>query len=66
MSKALKSIEEHNKERWHLATMRSPNGVACPACGHELRDSDELLIATYPAKKCVHCPACDWKGTVLA
>lgn len=68
---ALKSLDEFNRERqemWKALTDSSrPNGIACPKCGKELRDTFPFeKLASCPASKRVHCPACNYSGTRLA
>jgi len=60
-------------ERWNAgvrhqnqeASNRS-NGIACPKCGAELRDTLPIVILTSaPPRKDVNC-VCGWKGTRVA
>jgi hypothetical protein len=64
----LVSLDEHNSEAWDTRTgwfsnEPKPNGIECPECGEELMDTNpnETLIS-YPAKKNVHCPKCEYRG----
>lgn len=68
----LKSLDEHNEERRRAyaemwAALRRPraNGIACPRCGRELRDSDpSSQLATSPPQYATHCAAegCNYSG----
>ena len=67
---SLKSLEAFNEEarrRHRLATEPHGNGIACPKCGAELRDSNPMMMLTSdPPQMNVHCPACDYYGTRVA
>ena len=69
---ALKTLEEHQAERWKAydvakKTQPHPNGIACPTCGAELWDSSPMVILTSnPVQKNIHCPACGFIGYALA
>lgn len=44
-----------------------PSGIACPACGSELVDSDpSMTLMSNPPQKNVACPACGFTGYRLA
>jgi hypothetical protein len=60
------SLEEHNKKHGTLYDFTRPrrNGIACPACGCELIDSNpSTVLASYPPQYRVHCSSCDYHGT---
>lgn len=67
----LVSLEEHDRRRLaeieaELDEMRHGrlNGIACPRCGAELRDSaPPLVMMSLPPQVQVHCPGCGWIGT---
>ena len=40
-------------------------GIACPKCGHEMRDTNVSLMSN-PARKEIFCIKCDNTETVLA
>jgi DNA-directed RNA polymerase subunit RPC12/RpoP len=43
------------------------NGIACPACGSELHDSDPYVtLASNPPQKNVSCEQCGYQGYRLA
>lgn len=43
------------------------NGIACPACGAELYDSNPMITLTsMPLQKNVHCSKCDYIGYRIA
>ena len=67
------SLEEYNTERLaaynRVMAMSRPhaNGIACPACGEELWDSNPTArLASHPPQRHVHCPACEYRGYRLA
>lgn len=67
MSKILKSLDDHNNERLETAitfTSSYPrfNGIACPACGNELYDTDMSVLASIPPQKNTHCGRCNYRG----
>lgn len=67
MSK-LKSLADHNSqcETRPQNSVPHPNGIACPACGKELWDSNpSLTLTSNPPKKNVHC-GCGYHGYRLA
>lgn len=74
MSKKLKTLDEHNAEKWiSQSEMESlwgkprPNGIACPNCWDELYDSQpNVTLTSNPAQKNVHCEGCGYKGYRLA
>lgn len=61
----MKSLEEHNLERleeFHKP-LETKNGIACPKCGEELRDTTpHLVLTSYPPQKNVHCETCGYRG----
>lgn len=69
----MKTLELHNDERYEvfreLDAMNKPhaNGIECPECGKELRDSDPMCVLTSnPPQKNVHCPSCGYSGYRVA
>ena len=49
------------------STKPTPNGIACPTCGHELLDSCPMQeITTNTPLKRIRCPNCGYKGTRVA
>ena len=61
----MKTIKEHNEEahkytiRQHQQTM--PAGVACDKCGTEMNYTNfNVVLASYPPKKTVVCPNCNY------
>lgn len=68
----LVSLDEHNSNAWStqvnmFSNEPKPNGIACPKCGNELMDTNPMITLTsYPAKKDVHCPKCEYKGYRIA
>ena len=68
----MRSLEEHNTERLELfaelldAMKPQPNGIACPACGLELWDSDPgTTLTSNPPQKNIHC-SCGYSGYRIA
>jgi hypothetical protein len=67
------SLEQHNIKRWkyykeqELIRYRSrANGIACPACGSELRDTrGNVHLTSIPPKIRVECGTCTFTGTRL-
>lgn len=44
-----------------------PNGIACVKCGNELSDTTpNMVCASLPPQKNVHCPKCGWHSFRLA
>jgi len=73
MSKQLKSLNDHDAERWNAhqelqrLSRRHPNGIACPKCGAELNDSNpSRTLLSNPPQKDVDCGACGYRGCRLA
>lgn len=69
----LKSLADHDAEKLAQLTAgalgRPPtgNGIACPACGEELQDSEpQVTLTSNPPTKAIHCPACGYHGFRLA
>jgi len=66
MSKQLISLEVHNAARsasYKFDNSPEPNGIECPQCGHELVDSNPMVVLTsMPAQKNVHCLTCRYRG----
>ena len=68
----LKTLTQHNKERYEsfmteMSPEPIPNGIACPACGEELVDSDPMSTLTMsPPMKRIHCPKCNFRSTRFA
>ena len=69
----LKSLNEHNTERWkqNEKLQRSfephPNGIECPVCKLELWDSNPTVtLASCPPQKNIHCPGCGYQGYRIA
>lgn len=64
MTKKLKSLTEYNKEKQQLYSTSldsSLNGIECPECGSELRDSRPMVsLTSWPPKKEVHCNSCGY------
>lgn len=69
MKTKLKTLEEHNQNKWqaHLSFTSKfgqpcKNGIACPKCGEEMLDScPETILTSNPPKKDIHCN-CGYKG----
>ena len=71
MEKKLKTIEEHNLERYYYhmedSTTSKLNGIACPMCSMELKDTNPMMTLTSnPPKKDIHCDHCGYRGYRLA
>ena len=65
----LKTLDEHNKQRWPEPRTNEPvkNGIACPKCSDELLDSSPLVTLTsWPPQKNVHCDNCGYAGYRVA
>ena len=63
--KQLKTLDEHNAaNRSKYVNLSNPikNGIACPACGDELWDTNPMVTLTsHSAQKNVHC-GCGYKA----
>ena len=72
MTKTLKSLDEHNYDAstFQMSMYQNkpePNGIVCPNCGEELMDTNPMMTLTsFPAKKSVNCPKCDYTGYRVA
>ncbi|HDY66080.1 MAG TPA: hypothetical protein ENH84_07620 [Phycisphaerae bacterium] len=70
----MKTLDEHNTERQrelHRAELPNPhplpNGIACPTCSEELRDSNpSMTLTSDPPQKNIHCDNCGYRGYRLA
>lgn len=65
----LKSIAEHNAERWaQWQSTQEPiaMGVKCPDCGDELQRDRFTPITSVPPQVTVDCTNCGWRGNILA
>lgn len=64
----LKNLDNFNKEKRRIYEMKrysnwpKLNGIACPNCGAELYDSDDLILASNPPQKNIHCNKCGFMG----
>ena len=72
MTKNLKTLEEHNSERWssHISMTDNSarlNGIACPNCNEEMYDTfPHITLTSYPAQKTIHCENCKYSGYRIA
>lgn len=48
----------------HQSILRT--GIACPNCGAELEDDDNVVMTSWPGQVKCHCTSCKWKGVRLA
>ena len=56
--KNLKSLAQANQERMAVYAEPQyprPNGIACPQCGNEMGDSDNLLLMSNPPQQRIEC-----------
>lgn len=55
----LQSLEDYNKQKLNQYP-KYPllNGIACPKCGKEMYDRDNLILTSNPPKKRVICLEC--------
>lgn len=68
--KPLMSLEQFNQQKLdehqsQLEQISKPqkNGIACPKCHKELTDTcPDVLLASNPPQKYVHCDACGFHG----
>lgn len=63
------SLEDSNKlarEEWEEKQKPPRNGIACPQCLNELRDSDKIELMSNPPQRNVHCENCGYKGYRVA
>jgi len=63
----MKTLEQFNNEKniyYHIYKYEYPrlNEIACPNCGNELFDSDDMILTSYPPKKNIHCSNCNYHG----
>ena len=67
MNKQLKSLDEHNQQvmrTWESNHSHTLNGIACPLCGNELKDTNpHIELLSWPPQYRVHCSVCVWTGT---
>lgn len=64
----MKSLDEWNVEaaaRYRTVNYRA-NGIACPCCGTEMVDADDMILTSDPPQRNVVCPGCDFKGYRIA
>lgn len=64
----LKSIEEHNSEKFRafeILNSGTPCGVACPECGAELLADYTISLTSNPPQTPVRCPKCGWNGSIF-
>lgn len=72
VKKELVSLDRWDQERKHQkgdAGFGAPklNGIACPICEEELLDSKpNITLASYPARKNIHCQSCGYIGYRIA
>jgi hypothetical protein len=72
MMNNLKTLEEHNSERWssHISMTDNSarlNGIACPNCNEEMYDTfPHITLTSYPAQKTIHCENCKYSGYRIA
>lgn len=66
MTKKLQSLTDCNKEKLQLYSVpldSSLNGIECPECGSELRDSKPMVsLTSWPPQKEVHYNSCGYTG----
>ena len=69
----MKTLDEFNEERrqahrrTEMLGQPHANGIACPACGKELWDTNPCLTLTSnPPQKNIHCPNCGYIGYRIA
>lgn len=68
----MKTLAEHQSERndlWRMLTSIEPRalGIACPYCGHELRDpTPHIQLPTAPPKRRAECPVCFFETYLTA
>ena len=67
--KRLRSLEDANAEAWERHHRRdqeakngSLSGIACPACGKELREDRTITLTSDPPQRNVWCDACGHRG----
>lgn len=58
------AVKARERNRHHSIETSTPNGIACPDCGSELRDIETPVIM-IPATTSTWCPACDYRGRRL-
>lgn len=57
------SLEEWNKQRQIFRIVfGAGNGIACPLCGRELRDTYRMLLS-HPPAVVVTCQSCPFTGS---
>jgi len=65
----MKSLGQHNAERTRLHNSGPSvlNGIECPSCGNELKDSAPLMtLLSIPPQKRIHCDKCEYVGTRIS
>ena len=72
MMKNLRTLEEHNSERWssHISMTDNSarlNGISCPNCNEEMYDtSPNVILTSNPPQKNIHCENCKYSGYRIA
>lgn len=70
MTKKLKTLKEYNQDKlfdYSSTVDPSLNGIECPICGEELRDSRPMVsLTSWPPKKEVNCNSCGYTGYRIA
>ncbi len=63
----LRNLDDHNQfalDAYNLIMTPHLNGIACPECGEELRDSNpSVALTSWPPQFPTYCPACGYTGT---
>lgn len=61
----MKTIGEYERDRERYRKEVRKTGIACPKCGVEmLFRFRNLLLQTYPPRKAIECPACNFTTTI--
>ena len=66
----METLAEHNdakRKAYWTKVLPTPNGIECPVCQEELRDSfPRSVLTSNPPQRSVHCPDCGYAGYRLA
>ena len=62
MDKKLITLEQHTHMVMTRESEKKYNGIACPECGSELFDPNDIIYDSYPAQVDTQCSGCEYRG----